>query len=132
MRELIAQEEPMGCAVACVASLLKISYKDSLRLFKIKYANSPNFYCRDIIKILKKQGLDYEYKKVTNKTKKEVNFIGSIVFVNKSKKYPEGHFLLKTKKGYMDPWINIPKINPAKAGYRKSLPEKPSWVIYKK
>lgn len=129
--KLVPQEEPMGCGVACVASLLKINYKKSLKLFNRKNANYPNFYCREIVKIIKKEELSYKHNKVTKKTKRHINKIGSIVFIKKSERYLYGHFLLKTKEGFMDPWINHPKINPAKAGFRKKLSGIPQWVIYK-
>ena len=126
----IAQEESMGCAIACVASLLGISYKESLKLFNRKNATTPNFYCKDIINKLKKKGLSYRYGKVKSKTKKYINIPRTIVFIKRSNKYPVGHYLLKTEKGLMDPWINIPKINPAKAGFQKKLPGESQWIIY--
>ena len=126
----IPQEEPMGCGVACVASLLGISYRESLNLFNRKHANVPNFYCKEIVNILKNRKLNYRYNKVTKKTEQHIHKIGSIVFIRKSEKYFYGHFLLKTKRGFMDSWINIPKMNPAKSGFRKKLPGKPQWIIY--
>ncbi len=64
------------------------------------------------------------------KTKQHINKIGSIAFIRKSERYLYGHFLLKTENGFMDSWINHPKINPAKADFRKKLPGIPQWVIY--
>ena len=127
----IPQEEPMGCGVASVASLLGISYGESLKLFNRKYANVPNFYCKEIIKILERKELNYKYNKVTKKTKQHINKIGSIIFIKRSERYLFGHFLLKTQDGFMDSWINLPKMNPVKAGFRKKLPGIPQWVIYK-
>ena len=130
--EKITQEETMGCGVACVASILGISYKKCLKLFKINLADKPNFYCEDITKILNKKGLNYSYGKVTESTEKFLKKNGTIIFVKRSKNYPVGHYLLKTAKGHMDPWINMPSINPAKSGFRKKLPEKAQWVIFEK
>lgn len=45
------------------------------------------------------------------------------------KSYKVGHFLLKTEKGWMDPWKTGKTINEAQAGYRRILPGKKSWVI---
>ena len=90
----------MGCGVACVASLLGISYRESLNLFNRKHANVPNFYCKEIVNILKNRKLNYRYNKVTKKTEQHIHKIGSIVFIRKSEKYFYGHFLLKTKRGF--------------------------------
>lgn len=127
---LIPQEESLGCSVACVASLLGINYQKALKLFGKSYNNKKGSYCDEITKVLKKN-LPYEYSKVNNKTKKYINKIGSIIFIKNSKKYPKGHYLLKTEKGFMNSWINSPKINPAEAGFIKKLPGKAEWIIYK-
>lgn len=53
MRKLIAQEDNFGCAVACVANLLNIDYKDAKILFdKPENANSIGYFCEDIIFVL--------------------------------------------------------------------------------
>ncbi|MBI2043117.1 hypothetical protein HYT25_01880 [Candidatus Pacearchaeota archaeon] len=126
----ITQEEPMGCGVACVASLLGISYKKTLKLFGRNYNLKKGAYCDDIVKTLKKAGLNYNYSKVNGKTKKYINKIGSIIFISPTKKYRIGHYLLKTENGWMNPWVNLPK-NPIKAGLQKKLPGKPQWIIYR-
>jgi len=81
---------------------------------------------------LKKRHLDYKSSKVNDKTKKYLNKIGSIVFIKRSKKWPSGHYLLKTSKGWMNSWINYPKTNPTKSGFNKKLPGEAQWIIYKK
>ena len=120
----------MGCAVACVASLFGISYKKSLKIFGIKKADKPNFYCKDIVKILNKGGFNYSYGKVIPKTKEYLENNGTIVFVRRSKKYKFGHYLLKVKRGWMHSWVNFPK-EPIKAGFQKKLPGIPQWLIHK-
>ena len=132
--KLIPQEEYNGCSVACVASLLGISYKKTIKLFGKNYNSKRGSYCDQIIVTLKKAGLNYKYSKVNEKTKKYVNRVGSIVFIKRSKKYPVGHYLLKTKKGWMNSWFNFrkfPAIEPVKAKFQKKLPGKAEWVIYK-
>lgn len=55
----ITQEAPLGCAIACAASLTNLSYKQMRRYFdkgKLKEATS-GFYNRDIIKALGKLGI---------------------------------------------------------------------------
>ena len=48
----------------------------------------------------------------------------------KSNAAPAGHYLLKTKKGWMNPWINYPQIKPAKAGFQQKIPGKIQWIIF--
>lgn len=126
----IPQEAPMGCAIACAASLTNQSYKKMRRYFdngELKERTS-GFYNRDIISALNKVKISAKAFSIKRWGKRKVK-VGTIVFIERSKKYPAGHYLLKTKKGWMNPWINYPHINPAKAGFRKTLPSKASWVI---
>ncbi len=116
----------MGCAVACVASLLSISYQDALSLFSHPArASTKGFYCRDIIAALARKRVSYTYKKYVGNTIKD----GTIVFFHRSNSYPLGHYLLKTRRGWMNPWINYPTITSAKAGFQKRLPGKAQWII---
>lgn len=128
--KLVSQEAPMGCAIACTASLVNKSYQQMRRFFvdaKIK-ESTLGFYNRDIVRVLSKLNLVskvFSRRKFGNRKIK----IGTIVFIRRSKEYPFGHYLLKTKKGWMNPWINYPNISPAKAGYQEKLPGCISWVI---
>ncbi len=128
----VAQEHGMGCGVACTASLLGKSYSTTLKLFNEKQASTRGYYLRDIVRALDKKEFNYTWSKVTNKTKKYLKIPGSIVFVKRSKIFLAGHYLLKVKEGWMNPWINYPKISPAKAGFQKNLPGKAQGVLYKK
>lgn len=128
----ITQEESMGCAVACVASILEIPYVSAKKLFaKPENAVTKGYYYPEIIDVLKKAGLNYKSSKITNANRSLIKKQGTIIFVSKSKKYPSGHYLLKTKKGYMNSWINFPTIFPTKSGIEKNLPGKPQGLIYK-
>jgi len=128
----VTQEHSSGCSVACVASVLGISYKQALKLFENPaYAGSRGYYCREIVRVLKKGGRDYSYAFLKPKNKELARIPGSIVFIRKSARYPLGHYLARDEKGqWMDPWINYPEIKPAKSGFRKTLPGKASWVVY--
>lgn len=119
----IAQEHTLGCAVACVASLCDLPYKQTLSLF----SKSPEkgYYCKDIVLALRRKNKFYIYAKYKDQ-KLETR---TIVFIRRSKKYPAGHFLLKTNKGWMNSWLNYPCIAPVKAGFQKRLPGAPQWVI---
>ena len=128
----ITQKHPMGCGVACVASLLGLSYSKTFKFFDKNKASTNGYYIKDIVLALNEKGLKYTGSKVNNKTRKYVNKNGSIIFIKRSKKYPAGHYLLKTSRGWMNPWINYPEIAPAKSGFNKKIPGDAQWVLYKK
>lgn len=127
----VVQEDPLGCGVACVAFMLNISYQSSLALFRRgkNKATKTGFYCKEIVKVLKNEGLHYEYKYIKNKIKKKMYKTGSIIFIKRSNNYPAGHYLCRVGNVWMDPWINFPDIE-RKARFRRKLPEKPIYVIY--
>ena len=120
----------MGCAIACSASLAGLTYKQMREYFtdgeiKEGYAG---FYNRDIVNALNNKGIiakAYSIKRWGNRKIKT----GTIVFIERSQKYNVGHYLLKTKDGWMNPWMNCPIIKPAKAGFMMNLPSKIRWVI---
>lgn len=127
----VLQEQAMGCAVACAASLLGISYNKALHLFKNqKGASTRGYYCLEICQALQKEGKKYSYQHVSTKNKHLLKKQGIIIFIKRSKNYPDGHYLLRTSKGWMNPWINHPHIKPAKAGIQQKLPGKAQWMIF--
>ena len=127
----ITQEESMGCSIACVAMALNKSYKSTKKLFdNPEYALTRGYYCREVVKALNKKEKDYVFSKINEKNKSLLKNEGIIVFIKRSKKYPAGHYLIKTKKGWMNPWINFPNISPAKSGFQKNFPGKVQWIIY--
>lgn len=131
MVQSITQEDEMGCSIACVAFAINDSYENAKKLFThLEHASTKGYYCGSIAHALKKAGLKYSFRKINDENKKLLSKENSIVFIKKDKNYPEGHFLIKTKKGWMDPWINLPK-KPRKSGFRDKLPGNPTWIIYK-
>tara|TARA_Y100000310_G_scaffold339045_1_gene430497 strand:+ start:145 stop:549 length:405 start_codon:yes stop_codon:yes gene_type:complete len=131
--KLIVQEDSLGCSVACVASITKKTYKYTKRKY-FKNSNSAKtkgYICKEIVGALEKAGLVYKYKYLKKRMKYKV---GTIVFVKRSKRYPAGHFLVKTRRGWMDPWYNFDAKSPdakrANAGYRKRLPGRAIYAIY--
>ncbi len=127
----ITQEEPMGCGIACVAVVLNKPYKSTKKLFdNPEYTSTRGYYRREIIKVLNKKGKNYNFSKVNEKNKTMLNKEEVIVFIERSKKYPAGHYLIKTKRGWMNSWINFPNISSAKSGFQKNLPGKAQWIIY--
>ena len=128
--KLVVQKHLMGCGLACVACVTNTSYDAVLELSDQDHASSKGYMCRDLIKILAQLGQDYEYKKVNAKTRKHFDTIGSIVFIARSEEYPAGHYLVRTEKGWMNPWKNYPCISPAKAGWNEKLPGEAKWVLF--
>ena len=128
----VTQEDMFGCGVACVAFILEKSYADAKkRYFRGNDLKSVGLFCRDLVKALKKGGRGYDFKKVKGKIRFKV---GDIVFVKRSKRFPAGHYLIKVKEGWMDPWMNFSvkefDIKKAKSGLRKKLPGKAEWVVF--
>lgn len=121
-----------GCAVACVASVLKTSYRNALKSFDEgnERAKFRGFFCAEIIVALERNGLKYHFKYVKRR-KTHIYPSGAIVYLDKSLKHPVGHYVCSTTSGWMDPWINFPKLN-AKAGFRKRLSGKPVYAILPK
>ena len=128
----IFQEDELGCGVACTAFILGISYQDALSLFEDGKSKADNagFYCKEICKILMKNYKFYEFKYIKPKNRYKMYKSNSIVFVKRSKKYKYGHFLARHDNTWMDPWINFPKY-PRKSGFRKRIPGKPIYIIFK-
>lgn len=128
----VRQENGLGCAVACVAFVLKIPYSEALTSFfdgKRRIKEEANFYCPEIVKILNSEGLSYVWQKLKKKNLGVIDKNLSIVFIKKSSKYPYGHFLCRYNNSWMDPWINLPNKN-IEAGFRKELPGEPTYVVF--
>jgi len=129
MKKAITQEDFCGCAVACVAFVLGISYQSALSLFANgqRRAIIRGFYCRDIVRALNKVSKNkFVYRKVKNSNFYKNN---TIVFIARSKKYPLGHFLVRHRNLWMDPFINFPHIINVRSGFRKRLPGRPIYEI---
>ena len=74
------------------------------------------------------QNKKYIYNKVVgDKYSKSEN---SITLIYKSEKYPVGHYLLRGKNGWVDPWVDYPSIDKVHAGVRKVLPGNVWYVLY--
>ena len=130
--EPVKQEDSLGCAVACTAFILRKSYAQSLSLFEngFRKANTTGILCKEIVTALNLAGLKFEYKHI--KGKNRIYRANTIVFLRRSKKYTNGHYLVRASKNkWMDPWLNFPN-EEIEAGYRTRLPEKPIYAIFPK
>jgi len=127
----VAQEDLAGCAVACAAFVLGITYGKALKLFDSKGAGKSGYYCREIVEALGRAGKKYSFAYVKPGKRMLLKRPMCIVFVKKSGKYPLGHYLARAGCGlWMNPWVNFPKIKGVKAGFQKSLPGKAQYVVY--
>jgi len=128
----VKQEDGLGCAVASTAFVLNISYKEALSLFidgERRVKEEANFYCPELVKILRGKGLNYSWKKLNKDNMHIINKDFSIVFIKRSKLHPYGHFLVNYKGKWMDPWINLPNKD-IKAGFREDLPGEPTYAVF--
>jgi hypothetical protein len=118
---LITQEDEWGCGAACVASLLGMSYQEARQLVeevkgKRLDAKPHGLELHHLAIALQAKGL-----KVIADWAPDSLPDGAIAFVSGGLRYGEGgHYLLKTPKGWMDPWYNLRKNKEAK--YRDDLP----------
>jgi hypothetical protein len=131
----IKQEDNFGCGVACVATLLGLSYQQTIRLFsrgRIQ-AKQKGFTCRELVKALNNCGKNYYYRYISSKIKPKIYQDKTIVFIKRSTLYPNGHYFCRINSLWMDPWINFREsksITEARAGFRKRLPGKPIYAIF--
>jgi len=133
VKHSITQKHEFGCGVACTAFVSGKSYSKIVSLLDKKKAGSTGFYCKDLMSILLKLGFKYEYKYLKPKLKRKIYKDGVIIFVKRSKKYPSGHYLVRYKSHWMDPWINFRKnanIINAKSGFRKRVPGKAVYALF--
>ena len=136
MKNPVTQEDNMGCGAACMAFLIDCSYAKAIAIIgnAKKMASARGFYCRDLVIGLRRAGKNYAYKYVKSSNRKNIYSDGTIVFIKKSKRYPEGHYLCRHKGSLMDPWINFKEernVRLAKSGFRKRLPGHPIYAIWK-
>lgn len=130
-RRLVAQEEGIGCGLACVASELGVTYQRARRLSgRPESSYTDGYSCQDLVRILNDNGRNYAFRDVKDGDDQILQRDGTIVYVKDGEDDLLGHYLLKTENGWMDSWANWPNIKPAKAGYCKELPGIPKWVIH--
>ncbi|MFH0884346.1 MAG: hypothetical protein V1861_01395 [Candidatus Micrarchaeota archaeon] len=127
----VAQEDPMGCGIACVAFICAVSYKSAKHLFDMHNDTKPGCYCPDIVNALQNAGRAYRWRRIGGR---RIRYIDrSIIFIKRSRSFPAGHFLARWKGVWMDPWINLDASNPgvgnARAGFRKRLPGMASYCF---
>ncbi|MBI2051146.1 hypothetical protein HYT33_00050 [Candidatus Roizmanbacteria bacterium] len=135
MRTSVTQEHDFGCGAACLAFVVGKNYKEVVRhLGKTKAATS-GYYCNELVAGLNKFGFPYFYLYLKSWLRRKIYQDGVIVFIKKSKKYPAGHYLVRYKGLWMDPWINFVEnknIKEAESDFRKKLPGSPIYGLFPK
>jgi len=134
------QKDLNGCGIACLSNLLDKPYDQIKRDFEHKfYSIERGIKVSDLLSYLKMRNFEYKSKFFNQNRKYEFNkkdadkfsrITGSITLIVKSDKYPVGHYLLRVKNGWIDPWYNLPSIDNVHARIRKKLPDNPWYVIY--
>ncbi|KAB7702100.1 hypothetical protein GBN33_03095 [Plesiomonas shigelloides] len=127
---LVAQTDEWGCGVACVASFLGISYSTASELLR-KHKNGKTV--NQTPKGLELHHIalalqDYGYRVVADWKEPKKFVQGTIVCIAGEKPYDGHHYMLKTRNGWMDPWLNIGK-KPRKAGFRKKYPDGTEFLV---
>lgn len=134
------QKDINGCGIACISNLLDKPYDWVKKDFESKfYTIEKGVKIFDMVKYLKTHNFDYvskffnhnkKYKISIEQAGKFSGIEGSITLILKNNKYPIGHYLLRIKNGWVDPWYDYPSIDKVKAGIRKKLPNDPWYVLY--
>ena len=135
MKSAVTQEDEFGCGIACVAFLLNIGYAEAAKQFEPEKARSLGFICRELTSVLNNNDQKYYYRYLKTRFLQRIYKEGTIVFIKKSERYPAGHYLVRANGCWMDPWLNYrieADISKAISGYRRRLPGKPIYALFKK
>ena len=131
MHQPVTQEHGYGCGVACVAYALRQSYGSALRRFAHpQRAWQGGYFCKDLVAVLNAAGRRYRHCYVRPRHRSLLHQYGTIVYVQRSRRYPAGHYLIRTERGWMNPWTNFPCIHPVESGFQKRLPGRALYAIY--
>lgn len=139
MKRRVRQEDDFGCGFACVAYICDLQYQDVK-----KFTNNPEnaeaggYRCKPLCDILNRIYKQNKIAKVwktkyVGKTKNPEIPNESILYINKNDKYKYGHYIVKTKYGYMNPFSNLSEVSGNSklsiAKYEKDLYGVPSLII---
>ena len=128
--DLVVQTEEWGCGVACVASFLGVSYneaRDLLRKYKdgkTVNAHPKGLELHHIALALQERG----YRVIADWKESDRYPQGTIVCISGKHPYDGDHYILKTPKGWMDPWHNLDS-KPRRANFRRDFPEGTEFLV---
>lgn len=129
----VTQLDPLGCGAACISFITGKNYAEVVTLLGQSQAEHRGFYCGELIAVLSKLGISYTYKYIKPWLRNRIYQNKAIVFIKRSESYPAGHYLVRYKGQWMDPWINFcenSNITQAKSGFRKKLPGMPIYALF--
>jgi len=132
MRDSVTQEFDYGCGIACFAFALNVTYQQAAHRLGDQQANSERFWVKDFIVALNKSDKHYVSKYMKPSMMRKIYKEATIILIRRSKQYPTGHYLIRHKGHWMDPWINLPtdsNVKHAQSGFRKRLPGKPMYAL---
>ena len=130
---MITQEDSMGCGAACVAFAANITYKQAVEALGQEKARLVGFQLKELVDALSHYGLSYRVKHFKPGMEQTIYNDNVIVFIKRSARYPSGHYLIRRKGLWADPWINWvtdKNLANARSGYRKRLPGKVQWAVF--
>ncbi|WP_049402611.1 MULTISPECIES: hypothetical protein [Stenotrophomonas] len=119
----VSQEDPWGCAAACVASLMAIPYVRAKRWLEkekgLSVSEKPyGFEIDEIANALFKRGT----KVIADWNPSSPVPDGAILCIYSRVRYRDFHYVLKVPGGYMDPWFDL-KEGQMVGKVRASLPK---------
>lgn len=129
----ISQKDELGCAVACLAFLTNKSYQEVIDELNRPVVIKRGVYCKEITSYLNKLGYKANYHYLNSKWRNKIYKHKTMVFIKRDRRYIFGHFLIRYKNMWIDPWINFQKdknVKNSEAGFRKRLPGKPIYAVF--
>jgi hypothetical protein len=109
----------------------RTTYRKAHSLFERPEAHeTKGYWCRDLVAALAECGISYKHRYFRPRHRKFLKIPDVIVFTKRSRKYPAGHYLVRTKSGlWMNPWANFPEAKPRIAELQKRLPGTVSYIL---
>lgn len=133
MDRSVTQKHHMSCGIACVAFVAGVDYEELTAGCSEDKLEEVGFYCPELVRLLKRYGLTYRWRKVSADFDAASLQVGDIVFLERSKLFCGGHFLARAHERWMDPWINWPEVTDirfAKSGFSAKLTGIIEYVVY--
>lgn len=132
MRRSIVQKREYGCGVACFAFAANMSYRGAEEHLGPRIVSSHEFRGVLMNRLLNELGLKYRKQYAGSGWRPKKYRDGTIAYIYSDPIYPHGHYFIRHKGAWMDPWINVRhdrRIRYAQSGYRKRLPGKPMFFL---
>ena len=77
----MTQEHNYGCAVAWLAFVSNLSYKEVVRRLRRRETDQPNYYCKELVNFLQTLGLPYAYNYLKPGLRRKIYQEGVIVYI---------------------------------------------------